>query len=154
MTAAERLQQIDKTPPAELIARAEAALIKLIDVLSRETMLLRAGKLKAAGELAAAKAVAAEDYTVHARSIQRVAEVLNATAPEQLSALRKRHESLATQMAENLRVLATARAVAEDLLTDVATAVGAAQAPKTYGAQGVVAANAKPGNGFTLNRSL
>ena len=42
--------------------------------------------------------------------------------------LRSGHERLATQMAENLKVIATARAVTEDLLTDVATAIGAERA--------------------------
>ena len=58
---------------------------------------------------------AAEDYTILARAVQRQATRLADSAPVALAKLRQRHESLATQMAENLRVLATARAVAEDL---------------------------------------
>jgi hypothetical protein len=58
-------------------------------------------------------------------------------------------------MAENLRVLATARTVTEDLLTDVARAVGASNRPKTYGVNGTVqAAPAAAARGIAVNRAL
>ena len=154
MTAAQRLQSLDQSDPRELCARTDAALTRLVDTLSRETMLLRAGKLREAGELASQKTVAAEDYTVLARAVQRQAARLEQTIPADLDRLRKRHESLATQMAENLRVLATARAVAEDLLEDVSKAVSAEQKVKTYSAAGTTAPPKTHASGLSVNRAL
>ena len=57
--------------------------------------------------------------------------------------LRAGHESLATQMAENLRVLATAKTVTEDVLTDVARMVGQQNRAKTYGTAGTMSRRIK-----------
>lgn len=154
MTAAQRLEDLDRTDPKELCARTDIALARLVEILSRETMLLRAGKLREAGLLAANKTLAAEDYTVLARSVQRRAARLAEVAPEQLARLKKRHESFATQMAENLRVLATARAVTEDLLEDVAKTVGAEQTNRTYGATGTAPPPKASAAGLSINRAL
>ena len=73
-----------------------------------------------------------------------------------MEALRAGHEKLATQMAENLRVIATARSVTKDLLNDVATAISAKARPRsTYGATGqVTAPAAAPASGVSINRAL
>ncbi|MBU1176575.1 MAG: hypothetical protein KKH72_14325 [Alphaproteobacteria bacterium] len=154
MTAAQRIETLDRSDPAELCAKTDQALTRLVDILSRETMLLRAGKLSDAAGLAAGKTQAAEDYTVLARAVQRQAERLHVAIPDQLDRLKRRHESLATQMAENLRVLATARTVAEDLLADVARAVGAEQGNKTYGATGATPPAKSQAAGLAINRAL
>ena len=154
MTAAQRIEALDSTDPAELCARAETSLTRLVEILSRETMLLRAGKLREASSLVADKTQAAEDYTVVARSIQRQAARLNERVPEAVAHLRGRHEALATQMAENLRVLATAKTVAEDLLADVAKAVGAQQTNRTYGATGAAPTPKSHAPGLSINRAL
>lgn len=154
MTATDRLELLDRTDPAELCTKADAALTSLVNILNQETTLLRAGKLKLASELAAPKACAAEDYTILARAVQRGAKRLAEAVPAQLAALHHRHESLATQMADNLRVLATARNVTEDLLTDVALTLGRAQAPKTYSSSGGVAPTKTNASGLSVNRAL
>ena len=115
---------------------------------------MRAGKLKDAATLTAEKTQAAEDYTVLARTIQRQTPRLSEEVPNLLSDLRKRHESLATQMAENLRVLATARAVAEDLLGDVAKTVGAERTATTYSAKGSAPPPKSQAAGLSVNRAL
>lgn len=155
MSAAQRLNDLDQTDAIELCERTESALVELIALLNKETTLLRAGHLKEAGTLSAEKAQRSQDYVVLARSVQRVAERLKATAPEHIQRLQQRHESFATQMAENLRVLATARNLTEDLLTDVAKTVGVQQAPKTYGRSGGL--NVPKGGGvpgLAVNRAL
>lgn len=154
MTAAQRLDQLDTADPQALCARTDTALSRLVDTLSRETMLLRAGKLREAAAISAEKTQAAEDYTILARAVQRQAQRLADSAPDLLARLRKRHESLATQMAENLRVLATARSVAEDLLEDVATTVGAQRVPRTYGATGAAPPKKATASGLSVNRAL
>lgn len=154
MTAAHRLEALDTAEPLDLCVRADAALSRLVDVLSRETTLLRAGRLKDAAALTAEKTQAAEDYTVLARTVQRQTDRLSEAVPNHLVNLRKRHESLATQMAENLRVLATARSVAEDLLEDVAKTVGAQQSATTYDVKGTAPPPKSTASGLSVNRAL
>jgi len=155
MTAASRLAALDTLDATTLCDRAEAALAELVEVMNRETTLLRAGHLREAGGLSADKTQLSQDYVTLARALQRAAPRLKDEAPDRLDALRRGHERLATQMAENLRVLATARAVTEDLLTDVARTVGQNEAPKTYGARGgAPAAAAAPVSGLAVNRTL
>jgi flagellar biosynthesis/type III secretory pathway chaperone len=155
MTAAARLAALDSLPAGELCFRAETTLNALVDVMNQETTLLRAGHVQEAGKLTPDKARLAQDYVTFARSVQRQAPRLKEEAPEQVERLRNGHERLATQMAENLRVLATARTVARDLLADVATAVGQHDRPRTYGMTGTIAAEeGKPARGIAINRAL
>ncbi len=155
-TAAERLAAIDEIPAAELCQRALDTLNALVAIMNEETTLLRAGRARDASPLGAQKTSLAQDYTTLVRSIQRQTARLLREAPEEVRQLRAGHEKLATQMAENLKVLATARSVTEDILTDVATTVGAANRARTYGATGEVAATgpATAARGIAVNRRL
>lgn len=155
MTAADRLAQYDNLDATDLCARADNALTVLVNIMNQETTLLRAGRLKEAGTLTPEKTQLAQDYVAFARAIQRQTERLRAQAPEHLAKLQQRHESLATQMAENLRVLATAKTVTESLLTDVAKSVGGSEKPKTYGTSGQLT-NTTPtiARGLSVDRAL
>ena len=95
--------------------------------MNEETTLLRAGRFKDASPHTAEKTRLAQDYVGYVRAVQRQSQRLLKEAPEAVQMLRAGHEQLVTQMAENLRVIATARTVTEDLLTDVATTVGQQQ---------------------------
>ncbi|MEO5806894.1 hypothetical protein [Devosia sp.] len=155
MTAAARLAAIDTLPAAELCALAEAALTALVDVMNKETTLLRAGHMRQATTLTAEKTRLAQEYVGFARSVQREGPRLKADAPKAVERLRNGHERLATQMAENLRVLATARTVTEDLLTDVAMVVGQQNKAKAYGMSGKVTADPNSSaRGLAVNRAL
>jgi flagellar biosynthesis/type III secretory pathway chaperone len=155
MTAAERLSAIDDLPAVELCRRAATVLDALVSVMNEETTLLRAGRIRDAGGLTAEKTQLAQEYVGLARSIQRQSARLQQQAPEEMQALRSGHERLATQMAENLRVIATARDVTEDILSDVARTVGQAARTKTYGSSGEIPAAAGPSaHGIAVNRSL
>jgi hypothetical protein len=154
MSAAARLSTLDDLPARDLIAFTEGTLRAFVEVMSRETTLLRAGRHREAGELTADKTRLAQDYVGYSRAVQRQLERLKAEAPADLETLRLGHERLATQMAENLKVIATVRRVTEDLLTDVADRLARAGNPKTYGANGEVAVQRPVGQGIALNRSL
>ncbi len=155
MTAAARIEALDSLPSLDLCDRAEVALSALVDVMNQETTLLRAGRHVQAVTLTAEKARLAQDYVVLARSVQRQATRLQADAPELIERLRNGHERLATQMAENLRVLATARTVTEDLLTDVAEIVGQQDKPRVYGKTGTIANDpSASARGIAVNRSM
>ena len=105
-------------------------------------------------DLGAEKARLAQDYVVYSRSVQRQLERLKVEAPNDIGQLKLGHERLATQMAENLKVIATVRIVTEDLLTDVAQQVARAARPKTYGAGGELNAPRNSAGGLTVNRAL
>lgn len=155
-SAAQRIALIDEMPAAELCQRAIDTLEALVTIMNEETTLLRAGRARDASALTAQKTSLAQDYTGLVRSIQRQTARLLKEAPNEVRQLRAGHERLAVQMAENLKVLATARTVTEDLLTDVATAVGQRSRTKTYGATGELAdATAAPvARGIAVNRRL
>lgn len=153
--AAQRIAAIDELDAETLCARADAALTILVGVLNEETTLLRAGRYREATTLTNRKTELAQDYVVWARAVQRQAARLRREAPAAVDALRGRHESFTTQLAENLRVIATARNVTEDLLTDVARAIDKSGRPTTYGAGGAIAARpASPTRGLAVNRAL
>lgn len=155
MTAAARLAALDNLPADELCRMAEVALAALVDVMNQETTLLRAGHMRQASTLTPEKARLAQDYVSFARSVQRQGERLKTQAPDAVERLRLGHGRLATQMAENLRVLATARMVTEDLLTDVAKIVGQQNKAKTYGRGGAITADpAASARGIAVNRAL
>ena len=154
MTAAARLAALDSLPADELCRMAEGALAALVDVMNQETTLLRAGHMRQASTLTADKTRLAQDYVGFARSVQRQGQRLRSDAPDGVERLRLGHERLATQMAENLRVLATARTVTEDLLTDVARIVGQQDKAKTYGRAGTIAYDpASSARGIAVNRA-
>ena len=155
MTAAARLAALDSLPASELCQMAEVALAALVNVMNEETTLLRAGHMRQAGVLTPEKTRLAQDYVGFARSVQRQGQRLADQAPDAIARLRQGHESLATQMAENLRVLATARMVTEDLLTDVAKVVGQQNKARTYGRAGTIATDpASSARGIAVNRAL
>ena len=155
MTAAARLAALDTMPADALCQEAEAALTALVDVMNAETTLLRAGRMRDASQLTPDKTRLAQDYVGFARAIQRVEARLRQEAPGALDRLRQGHERLATQMAENLKVLATAKTVAEDVLSDVARKVGQQDRARTYGTAGVVASDpSAAARGIAVNRAL
>jgi hypothetical protein len=154
MTAAQRLAALDDLPARDLIAFTEGTLRALVDIMNKETTLLRNGRHRDAGALSAEKTRLAQDYVSYSRAVQRQLERLKAEAPDDVGMLKLGHERLATQMAENLKVIATAREVTEDLLTDVATQVARAAKPRTYGAAGQVNQPQTASGGIAVNRAL
>lgn len=155
MSAADRIAQIDQIPARDLCVRAHELLTELLQLVNEETTLLRAGNYKQSEAVTARKASVAQDYVVVARAVQRNAERIKTEAPDLYQSIRKQHESFATQMAENLRVIATARNVTQTLLNDVAKSVAPKTRPNVYGANGAVGSAAAPAvNGFAVNRAL
>jgi hypothetical protein len=154
MSAAQRLAALDDLPARDLIAFTEGTLRALVDIMNRETTLLRTGHHREAGGLSAEKTRLAQDYVTYSRAVQRQLERLKLEAPDDVGMLRLGHERLATQMAENLKVVATARAVTEDILSDVATQVARAAKPKTYGAAGQLNQTQAASGGIAINRAL
>jgi len=154
MSAAERLAALDELPATELCARAETALNDLVAIMNEETTLLRAGSFRQAGGLTPDKTRLAQDYVGFARSVQRQLARLQAEAPVDLERLQKGHERLATQMAENLKVIASARNLTDSLLTETATVVASRERPKTYDESGVIPSTTRGSTGIAVRKSL
>ena len=154
MTAAQRLAALDDLPARDLNAFTEGTLRALVDIMNQETTLLRTGRHREAGGLSAEKTRLAQDYVSYSRAVQRQLERLKLEAPDDIGMLRLVHDRLATQLAVNLNVVATARAVTEEILTDVASQVARAAKPKTYGAAGQLNQPQAATNGIAVNRAL
>ena len=154
MSAAERLAALDELPARDLLAFTEGTLRALVEIMNKETTLLRAARHREAMDLSAEKTRLAQDYVTYSRAVQRQLERLKAEAPADIGRLKLGHERLATQMAENLKVIATVRTVTEDLLTDVAQHVARATRPRTYGSGGEVSAPKALAGGIAVNRAL
>ena len=154
MSAAQRLAALDDLPARDLLAFTEGTLRALVDIMNQETTFLRNGRHREAGGLSAEKTRLAQDYVSYSRAVQRQLDRLKVEAPDDVGMLKLGHERLATQMAENLKVIATAREVTEDLLTDVATQVARAAKPKTYGAAGQLNQTQTASGGIAVNRAL
>ena len=154
MTAAQRLAALDDLPARDLIAFTEGTLRALVDIMNQETTMLRSGRHREAGGLGAEKTRLAQDYVTYSRAVQRQIDRLKREAPNDIGLLKLGHERLATQMAENLKVIAVAREVTEDILTDVANQVARATKPKTYGAAGQMNQTQAVTGGIAVNRAL
>lgn len=154
MTAAQRLAALDDLPARDLLAFTDGTLRALVDIMNHETTLLRTGRHREASALSADKTRLAQDYVTYSRAVQRQLERLKREAPDDIGLLRIGHEQLTTQMAENLKVIATARQVTEDILTDVATQVAQASKPRTYGAAGQLNQSQAASGGIAVNRAL
>lgn len=155
MSARDRLAALDDLPAVELCRRTGDCLDELARVMNTETGLLREGRFRDAAQVTALKIELAQDYTSLVRAVQRQSARLLREAPRNVQDLRQGHEKLATQMADNLRVLATARTVTEGLLQDVSRAVGKDQRAQTYGPGGTMESSATAAaRGIALNRAL
>lgn len=155
-----RAQTLAKNPaiplpgtPEDVCADAHDTLTKLVDIMNNETTLLQAGRLIEASECAGPKAELAQKYVGLARAIQHNTDILKETAPHLLMDLQKHQTALTTQMAENMRVLATAKSLSEEIVGDVAAQLGQIQKPKTYGDNGAHRQMTQSFHGVSINKS-
>jgi hypothetical protein len=87
--------------------------------------------------------------------VQHQSVRLHEQAPADLQKLQAEHEKLATQMAENLRVLAPAKTVSQSVLGDVAKSVNKSERPNTYAPNGQMSSPTRAeASGIAVNTSL
>ncbi|NBN63532.1 flagellar protein FlgN [Microvirga tunisiensis] len=127
---------------------------RLLEVVETETDLVRAGQLRAAGDLQGEKAVLVHHYTQGVLYAKEHSVALGNLAPAAVQALRRQHAEFQPVLRINLAVLATAREVADSIVNTVARAVGAKQRTTTYGPAGAPPAAPRPAEGISVNRSL
>lgn len=140
---------------AKLVDKLGTAMENLLVLLREETELVKAGKLREAGELAMDKDDKAALYTRLMLVARDEIDTLKAFVPTETAALLKRHELFRSEVQINLAVLDTARDVAEDILRTVATEVGRAATPSVYGRGGhAMSEQVLSARGVAVNRSL
>lgn len=138
--------------PGGLIETTE----RLVDVLDRETRLLRAMKLSEAASVQLEKATLAEAYERCIRDLQAEdGAAARALTPAQRSALKQAGERLASASVDNERALRSARSVNERVLAAI---VDAAREQRTathaYGTKGFAAPSGKTALSLSVDRQL
>lgn len=127
--------QTSASDAGKLILHLTGVMADIITIVEQETELVRAGKLTEAAKLEPAKTALAQQYMAAANILQGHKPLL-ARAPDQLDALRRRHDEFHALLQINLTVLATAHAVSEGIMRGVSTELARKSAPQTYGASG------------------
>lgn len=136
-----------ETPSAYVVATSEAEARKLaeelmevmntlLDVVERETELVRAGHLGQAMGFEPKKKELSNRYVKTVGSLKASQKFLSRTSPDLLAALHRHHDTFRAMLQVNLTVLATAHAVSENVVRSVNTEIQRRNIPSTYTAQG------------------
>ena len=108
----------------------------LLNVVERETELVRAGQLRQAMSFEQVKRELSNRYVRTVGSLKASQRFLSRTAPELLAALHRHHDTFRAMLQVNLTVLATAHAVSENVVRGVNAEMQRRNIPSTYTAQG------------------
>jgi hypothetical protein len=120
----------------KLIAHFVEVMDALVAIVQEETELVRGGRLAQAAQLAPVKADLTQQYIAAALRLRASQTHLSRLMPDQLEALRRRHDEFRALLQVNLTVLATAHAVSEGIVRGVSGEMARKSAPQTYGASG------------------
>lgn len=122
----------------QMVDRIVETVDRLNSIMQRETELIRAAKLKEAGQLVEDKATLAGLYQRELEAVRAAASVIGRLVPDRAEKLRHRLAGLQETLSVNLAVVGTARAVAEDMMRTVADEVSKRDRPTVYGLQGTM----------------
>jgi hypothetical protein len=155
MTPAAPLPIQNAADAENLVRHLLAAMDALVATVEQETALVRAGKVKEAITLEAAKNELARLYVSDTAQVKANLPVLSKQVPDLLATLRKQHDTFSALLQINMTVLATAHAVSEGLIRGAHAEVARKNSPQVYGSSG--RATAPPRNVATpmsVSRSL
>lgn len=125
--------------PAEaqhLIGHLIDVMDALLGIVEEETELVRAGRLRAAADLAQSKGDLTQLYLADIVRLKASQAYYAANNPDAIEELRRRHDLFRALLQINLTVLATAHAVSEGIIRGVSDELMRKSAPQTYGASG------------------
>jgi hypothetical protein len=108
----------------------------LLEVIERETKLVRAGKLREALAFDTRKTDLSRRYADAIAELKVNQKYMTQVAPELLTALHRHHDTFRGMLQINLTVLATAHAVSESVVRGVNAEVQRRNIPNTYTAAG------------------
>lgn len=100
----------------QLCSAVEMRMDELIDLVDRETTLVRSGKLFAIKELEPQKKTAAREFIAGLEAVKRIRPTLEAHAPDAIYRLRRRHAEFRAMLQLSLAALATARNASDEML--------------------------------------
>ena len=127
----------------------------LLEIVDRETALVREGRLADVVQLEASKSNLAKLYVADVTRLRANSSYLEAHEPRLLNALKQRHTNFHAQLQVNLTVLATAHAVAEGIVRGVSAELTKKSRPQVYGASGrEVGPGSRHAAPMTVARSL
>jgi len=112
------------------------AMNELLELLERETALIRAGKITDALRLEMQKTELSKRYVAAVSLFSGSHVYMKRATPDLLTALTRHHETFRAMLQVNLTVLATAHAVSEVIIRGVNTELQKKRAPSTYTATG------------------
>jgi hypothetical protein len=127
---------------ADTMAGMTASMEALQILLEEETALVRAGRLAEAAQLHDRKAAISGDLMAASVKLKAEAATLSKTRPDAFAAFRERQQDFHALLRLNMAVLATAHAVAEDLIRGATTRAAQQNMPQGYGASGAAPATA------------
>lgn len=137
------------------LANLNTIMDRLVATVEEETARVRAGKLRYATELEAAKRELSKLYAAETERVKSAKAIIARLKPQALENLRNRHTKFQALLQTNLTVLATAHAVAEGIVRGVQSELIRKAAPSTYGANGRAnTPNPKAGRPISVYRSL
>ena len=125
--------------PAEARKLAETlmeVMSALLDVIERETELVRAGKIREAMSSESTKSELSRRYVNAVAHLKASHKYLTEKTPELLRSLHRHHDVFRAMLQVNLTVLATAHAVSENIIRGVNAEVQRRNIPNTYTAAG------------------
>ena len=112
------------------------AMSALLDLIERETELVRAGKLGEAMAFEPQKKELTRRYVGAIGELKASQNDLAKSSPELLSTLHRHHDAFRAMLQVNLTVLATAHAVSESVVRGVNAEIQKRNVPNTYTAAG------------------
>jgi hypothetical protein len=124
---------VDARTLADALMQTMDALLRLIE---QETGLVRAGKIREAMLLDAAKGDLSRRYVSAIAGLRANQRYMAQATPHLLAALHRHHDTFRATLQINLTVLATAHAVSEGIVRGVNGEMQRRAAPSTYTASG------------------
>jgi hypothetical protein len=153
MSAAPARTKIATRAEAEaLLTRIGDSMVALVKIFEDETRLIKAGRVSDASHLATEKAELASQYLREIEMLKANAPFIGHSVPTLVDELRRAHAAFRDILALNMRVVATAQSVAENVMRGAATEAAQRTMPKGYGADGRSSAKA-PSRPVVLSRS-
>jgi len=153
-TQATAARVLGRDDAERLVASVLATMGELEKVLANETAHIRVGRIRDGLAEEARKSELASAYMRGLETVKANAIALARFAPEALDKLKAAHAGFSLAVETNQTVLATARAVSENLMKGVAEEMNRLSRPQGYGLAGPPAARASKGEALVLSKTL
>ena len=143
------------TEARKLADRLLESMTALLQVIERETALVRTGKIREALTMEKQKSKLSRHYMAGLSLLKASHPYMQRATPDLLTGLTRHHETFRAMLQVNLTVLATAHAVSEGIIRGVNAELQKKRAPSTYTASGTrTTPNPRNAAPFAVSRTL